>query len=165
MDQTTIQFIAAFGLFALGILVGVFLQRNATGDGRKISRLQAKLAETEDRFNRYQADVTSHFMDTASKVQSLNKSYRDVHEQLAKGARTLCEGADVEDFLALSFSTQSKGSHRGATIEVKDDVSPPMDYAPKDKPEAKGTLSESYGFEGSVKDFDDQLEDDYKGKK
>jgi len=165
VTETTIQLIAAFGLFVLGIVVGAMIQRSNKGDTQKINRLQQKLAESEEHFTRYQADVTSHFMDTARKVQSLNKSYRDVHEQLAQGARKLCEGGDIEDFLSLNFDTQSNASHRGNTIELAetDGVTPPMDYAPKDTPEEEGTLSETFGFEGAQpREFNEELEKEYK---
>ena len=166
MTDTTIQLIAAFGLFVLGIAVGILLQKKTANDARRVTRLQQKLTETEDRFTRYQADVTSHFMDTARKVQTLNKTYREVNEQLASGARKLCEGGDVEELISLNFNTQANPSHRGHTIEVPESgVTPPMDYAPKDAPEKGGTLSEGFGFEGDkLKEFDEQLEKEYKQK-
>lgn len=167
MTETTIQLAAAFGLFLLGLFIGMAVQRTTKGDGKKIARLQQKLTETEEKFTRYQADVTSHFMNTARKVQTLNKSYREVNEQLAKGARKLCEDGEIEDFLSLNFEPQSNASHRGHTIEGNENgVAPPMDYAPKDKPEEEGTLSEGFGFQDSkIKEFDEELEEDYKGKK
>lgn len=150
MSIETTQLLAGFGLFALGIIVGIFFQRNATRDSRKVTRLEQKLAETEDKFTRYQADVSSHFMETARKVQTLNKSYKEVHDQLAAGASKLCESGEMEEFLSLNFATQSNASHRGHTLEVSEDgFAPPMDYAPKDKPEAEGTLSERFGFENT----------------
>lgn len=166
MTETSIQLIAAFGVFVLGIVIGMLLQKKTASDARKVTRLQQKLTETEDRFTRYQADVTAHFMDTARKVQTLNKSYKEVNEQLASGARKLCEGGDVEELLSLNFSSRSAPSHRGHTIEIPDtDVAPPMDYAPKNAPEKGGTLSEGFGFEGeNLKEFDEQLEQEYKQK-
>ena len=168
MTETSIQVIAALGLFSLGLVIGVLVQRSTKGDGRKIARLQAKLNETEERFTRYQADVTAHFMDTARKVQTLNKSYKDVHEQLASGARKLCEDDEIESVLSLSFNASKAPSHRGHTIDLaNNDVTPPMDYAPKDKPEEEGTLSEGYGFEGqqnAPNEFNEDLEQQYKGE-
>ncbi len=150
MSIETTQLLAGFGLFALGIIVGMFFQRSAKGDSRKVTRLEQKLSETEDKFTRYQADVSAHFMETARKVQTLNKSYKEVHEQLASGASKLCESGEMEEFLSLNFSTQSNASHRGHMIDVSGDgFTPPMDYAPKDQPEAEGTLSERFGFENS----------------
>lgn len=167
MTENSIPLIVALGLFLLGLAIGALVQRNTKGDNKKIARLQQKLTESEDRYTRYQADVTSHFMDTARKVQSLNKSYRDVNNQLAAGARKLCEDSDMEEFLSLNFEHPSEASLRGHAIALTDEgVAPPMDYAPKDKPEEEGTLSESYGFEEpQLKEFDEQLETQYKNDK
>lgn len=166
MTETSIQLIAAFGLFVLGIAIGVLLQRTTKGDGKKIARLQQKLTETEDRFTRYQADVTAHFMDTAKKVQTLNRSYKDVHDQLTTGARKLCESVDAEEFLPLNFERQSDANHRGHTIDIDDSgIAPPMDYAPKEPNKDEGTLSENFGLdETKLKEFDENLEKEYKGE-
>lgn len=140
-----IQILSGIGLFFLGILVGAVFHRSFQGETSKNKRLEQKLAELQDTHSRYQAEVSEHFMDTAKAVQTLNKSYRDVHTQLAKGASKLCNDDHSEDFLSINFSpdntnTQMTDSHQ---------YSPPMDYAPKNTPDAEGTLSERYGLEAS----------------
>jgi len=167
VTENSIQLIAGIGLFLLGLVIGALMQRSTKGDGKKITRLQQKLAESEDKYTRYQADVTSHFMDTARKVQTLNKSYREVNNQLAAGARKLCDDSDMEEFLSLNFEHPTEASVRGHAIELTDEgLAPPMDYAPKEKPEEEGTLSESYGFEEPpLKEFDEKLETQYKSDK
>jgi len=143
-----IQILSGVGLFFLGIMVGAVFHRSFQGETSKNKRLEQKLAELQDTHSRYQAEVSEHFMDTAKAVQTLTKSYRDVHAQLAKGASRLCNDDHSEDFLSINFTkdnsdsenTQAKDSHHYA---------PPMDYAPKDTPDAEGTLSERYGLQDS----------------
>ncbi|MFT7185826.1 MAG: uncharacterized membrane-anchored protein YhcB (DUF1043 family) [Pseudohongiellaceae bacterium] len=141
-----IQILAGVGLFFLGIMVGAVCHRSFQGETSKNKRLEQKLAELQDTHSRYQAEVSEHFMDTAKAVQTLNKSYRDVHTQLAKGASKLCNDDHSDDFLSINFSPDNTNT------QTKDNT-PPMDYAPKDRPDAEGTLSERYGLEDS--DFPD----------
>lgn len=145
----TIEMFAGFGLFVLGIVLGAVFQRSFASDSGKSKRLEQKLAETQEAYTRYQAEVSAHFMDTARKVQNLNNSYREVHEQLAKGAGKLCSDDEASDFLAISLDNRSKGQ----TFEDEAGVLPqmPMDYAPKETPDAEGTLSENFGLRNGEK--------------
>jgi len=148
VDQITIQILAGIGLFALGVAIGAALQRSFKGDASKNNRLEQKLAELQDSYTKYQAEVSSHFMETARKVQTLNNSYRDVHQQLAKGANRLCNDDEAEDFLAISLAADTG---KGKTYEEQDGGhAPPMDYAPKETPDQKGTLSEDFGLKESA---------------
>jgi uncharacterized membrane-anchored protein YhcB (DUF1043 family) len=145
-----IQILAGVGLFFLGVIVGAVFHRSVKGEASKNKRLEQKLSELQDSYAKYQADVSAHFMSTAQAVQTLNKSYKDVHEQLAKGARKLCSDEQAGDFLALTHELKQKPA-----IEVELDLenfSPPMDYAPNTK--GDGTLSETFGM---TKVTEDQL--------
>jgi len=141
-----IQVLSGVGLFFLGIMVGAVFHRSFQGETSKNKRLEQKLAELQDTHSRYQAEVSEHFMDTAKAVQTLTKSYRDVHSQLAKGASRLCNDDHSDDFLSINFTKEDNDS---ANSQVKNShhYAPPMDYAPKDTPDAEGTLSESYGLQ------------------
>lgn len=143
-----IQILSGVGLFFLGIMVGAVFHRSFQGETSKNKRLEQKLAELQDTHSRYQAEVSEHFMDTAKAVQTLNKSYRDVHSQLAKGASRLCNDDQSDEFLSINFTTDNSDS---ANTETKNShhYAPPMDYAPKETPEEEGTLSERYGLQES----------------
>jgi uncharacterized protein len=139
-----IQIIAGVGLFVFGVVLGAVLQRSFAGGSGKNKRLEQKLAETQEAYTKYQAEVSTHFMDTARKVQNLNNSYRDVHEQLARGASRLCSDDEANDFLSISLDQTTKGK----VYDDSDSSIPPMpmDYAPKEKPDEEGTLSEKFGL-------------------
>ncbi len=159
MSESLIQFLSGAGLFILGVVVGVIMQRSFMGSAEKGRRLEQKLAEAQEEYERYQADVSAHFMETAKLVRTLNRSYRDVHAQLVKGATRLCDSDQAEEFVGLSFDG---GKRSKRTIESEDEgrIVPPMDYAPKVGPEDEGTLSERYGLKSKRKDTDDLLDDD-----
>ncbi len=143
-----IQILAGVGLFFLGIFVGAVFQRSVKGEGSKSKRLEQKLSELQENYTKYQADVSAHFMNTAQSVQTLNKSYKELHDQLAKGAQILCNDEQAGDFLAITRENKQK-----PPIDVEldlDNFTPPMDYAPKSK--GGGTLSETYGMTNVTKD-------------
>lgn len=140
-----IQILSSVGLFALGLVVGAAFFRSK-GEAGKNKRLEQKIAELQDNHTRYQADVSAHFMETARLVQTLNKSYRDVHAQLAKGASRLCDDEHADDFLAISFSSE-QGSKSTQLDQENGVYVPPMDYAPKETPDQEGTLSEGFGLD------------------
>lgn len=140
-----VQILAGVALFFLGVVVGAVFQRSVKGDASKNKRLEQKLSELQDSYAKYQADVSVHFLSTAEAVQTLNKSYREVHEQLAKGAQKLCNEDQAIDFLSLTQSgLQKPAIEHGEDLE---DFLPPMDYAPKKN--GDGTLSETYGMNKS----------------
>lgn len=141
MSDFMVQILAGVGLFFLGVLVGAVFHRSVQGEASKNKRLEQKLAELQETHTKYQADVSEHFMNTARAVHTLNKSYKDVHDHLAKGATRLCNEEQADDFLALSNKSDIK---TGLDIEA-DSFTPPMDYAPKAS--GDGTLSETFGMD------------------
>jgi len=145
-----VQILAGVGLFFLGIMVGAVFHRSVQGEASKNKRLEQKLAELQERHSKYQADVSEHFMKTAQAVQSFNKSYRDVHTQLAKGASRLCNDEQADDFISLSFS-EAASNKRTIDIDISAHA-PPMDYAPKEDTTEAGTLSESFGIQPHAKE-------------
>jgi len=137
-----IQILAGVGLFFLGVLVGAVFHRSVQGEASKNKRLEQKLLELQETHTKYQADVSEHFMNTARAVNTLNKSYKDVHDHLAKGASRLCNEEQASDFLALGRNDDGKSE---VDIDVNlENFTPPMDYAPKAA--GDGTLSETFGM-------------------
>jgi uncharacterized membrane-anchored protein YhcB (DUF1043 family) len=143
-----VQILSGVGLFFLGICVGAVFHRSVQGEASKNKRLEQKLAELQETHSKYQAEVSEHFMKTAQAVQTLNHSYRDVHDQLAKGASRLCNEEQAEDFVSIGFGQADKVEKE---IDTKpESYMPPMDYAPKNSDSDTGTLSEEYGINKSV---------------
>lgn len=141
-----VQILAGVGLFFLGVLVGALFHRSVQGEATKNKRLEQKISELQDKNTKYQAEVSEHFMTTAEAFRNLNKSYKAVHEQLAKGASKLCNQEQAGDFLALNNDGENYNKYN---IELEN-FTPPMDYAPKSN--EGGTLSETFGMTKLSKD-------------
>ena len=140
MSEFMVQILAGVGLFFLGVLVGALFHRTVQGEATKNKRLEQKISELQDKNTKYQAEVSEHFMNTAEAFRNLNKSYKAVHEQLAKGASKLCNQEQAGDFLALNNDGENNNEYN---VELEN-FTPPMDYAPKSN--GGGTLSETFGM-------------------
>ena len=84
-----------------------------------------------------------HFSETAKLLNNLTESYREVHNQLASGAATLCRDVGPVPLGRLDNARTNRG-------EIPDDmvnITPPLDYAPKASPDEKGMLNEAFGIE------------------
>ena len=131
---------AALFLVALGL--GTLLGRTMSPQGQKNRDLEGKLDQALQDKKAYEDEVVEHFSDTAALLNKLTESYRDVHNQLAKGATTLCQGHGPVSLEKIE-NTQSSKEIPGKLA----DVQPPLDYAPKSSPDETGMLNEEFGLE------------------
>ena len=77
--------------FLLGTTLGCIAAWLVFSRGDKTQQLQVELNELKDNFTDYRDQVTRHFMQTSSLVQTMTESYRAVYEHLASGAQHLCD--------------------------------------------------------------------------
>jgi hypothetical protein len=77
--------------FLLGLLLGSIAVWLATSRSGKTRELETELHELKESFAEYREQVTQHFMQTSSLVQTMTDSYRAVYEHLASGAQYLCD--------------------------------------------------------------------------
>ncbi len=130
--------ILLFVSLGLGLLIG----RRMSPQGQKNRELEVELDQALQDKKSYEDDVVEHFSDTAVLLNKLTGSYRDVHNQLALGATTLCQGqgpVSLEKIDSERSSTEITG-HLA-------DVQAPLDYAPKSSPDEPGMLNEEFGLE------------------
>ena len=80
----------ALAAFVVGAMLGYFLLRTGILGHARIVELEQALAASETELADYKQRVTDEFTDTAEKFRSLNRSYEDLHRQLAKSANVLC---------------------------------------------------------------------------
>jgi uncharacterized protein len=164
VEQNSIWIIGALAL-AVGGLIGYLLGRSGSDAGQR-QILSKQLDDTQAELATYKQDVTEHFEKTAELVNQLTNTYKDVHQHLASGAQSLCEGDTAS--LALKEDVQAKLSttpDAEAPIPVVTDVvpndeaekvpEPPRDYAAKSSNE-KGMLSEAYGLDSKADESDDE---------
>lgn len=126
----------------VGALLGWAVSRRATDDAKKNRELALKLDQVMQDKKAYEDDVVEHFTQTAQMLNGLTESYREVHNHIAQGASSLCQGAGP---LPLE-----RAGNNGEAAEIPGKLAttqPPLDYAPKTSPDEKGMLNEEFGFE------------------
>lgn len=133
---------AAAGLI-IGLGAGIILSR-AFFSSSKDKSLQQHLHQTQDELKSYQLEVTQHFSETAQLLKKMAESYRDVHNHLASGANNLSKDAQglpvMKKLPEIDTITES-------SIEHTAHISPPLDYAPRQTPYDRGTLSGDHHLE------------------
>lgn len=133
---------AAVGALVFGLLAGLLLGRRSSSGNQKYREVERKLDQVLQDKKAYEDEVVEHFSDTAKLLNSLTESYRDVHNHLAKGAATLCQGEGP-----VSLERLESANDPAEIPPHLADVQPPLDYAPKTSPDEKGMLNEEFGLE------------------
>ncbi|WP_145912663.1 YhcB family protein [Endozoicomonas montiporae] len=140
--------------FLGGMLAGALLYHLLGGSNSERGKLQNQLDDLQNDFKDYQNKVSDHFGTTAHLINKLTDSYRDVHEHMASGAENLCEDEAVKNRLSdalLSSNALLSGNITKRRTERPKAVEQPKDYAPKNAPDEKGTLSEEFGVKSEEK--------------
>lgn len=131
-------------LLLLGIGLGLLLGRRTSPAALKQREAERRLDQLLQDKQAYEDEVVEHFTDTAKLLNQLTERYRDVHNHLAKGADQLCHGRGPVALGQLGDTTDDSEIPPQLA-----DVRPPLDYAPKASPDAKGMLAEEFGIERS----------------
>ncbi|MBE0486637.1 DUF1043 family protein [Marinobacter sp.] len=136
--------LAAVVALVAGLVIGVFFGRSGQGSTLRQRRAEQQIEELRSEFTRYQAQVNEHFMESAHLLRRFNDAYRDVNQHMARGANRLCND---EDWMG-ELGQDSSGRLEHGNDETSE---PPRDYAPKEDPNAQGTLAEDYGLKKGEK--------------
>jgi uncharacterized membrane-anchored protein YhcB (DUF1043 family) len=142
--EYSLELLLAVGaaLVLLGLMLGLMAGRRTAGVAKKHRDLTLKLDQVMQDKKAYEDDVVEHFSETAKLLNNLTESYREVHNHLAQGATSLCQGAGPVSLGRL------ENDRDPAEIPAKlADIQPPLDYAPKTSPDEKGMLNEEFGLE------------------
>lgn len=140
-DLNIVIAIAAAAL-VIGFGLGLLLGRRSSPAGQKHREVERKLDQVLQDKKAYEDDVVEHFSDTARLLNNLTESYRDVHNHLATGASTLCQGQGPVNLDRL----QNERDPAEIPPELAD-IQPPLDYAPKSSPLEPGMLNEEFGLD------------------
>ncbi|NCF32188.1 MAG: DUF1043 family protein [Proteobacteria bacterium] len=89
MDTFSMLLIAS-AAFVVGAGLSYFLVSTGILGHARVVELEQALAASESELADYKQQVTTEFTDTAEKFRALNRSYEDLHRQLAKSANVLC---------------------------------------------------------------------------
>ncbi|MEM7080166.1 MAG: DUF1043 family protein [Pseudomonadota bacterium] len=137
MDDMTLLLIAiGLGGAVLGFGVGWATFGGGKGARAKAGELQSALDSAQEEMAEYKQEVYNQFSDTADKFRALDKSYRDLHQQLASSSVALVgdvggqllghDGADTqalsaaEDELELASQADVEATVESAGEEVAD---------------------------------------------
>lgn len=126
----------------VGLGIGILFGRSTSPAQQKYREVERKLDQILQDKKAYEDEVVEHFTDTAKLLNNLTESYRDVHNHLAKGAATLCQGEGP-----ISLDRLEDGRVTAEIPANLADIHPPLDYAPKTSPDEKGMLNEEFGLE------------------
>lgn len=133
---------AAAGLLIVGLFFGWLIGKRTSTAGQKSREVERKLDQILQDKKIYEDEVVEHFTETAKLLNNLTESYRDVHNHLANGAGTLCQG---EGPVALGRLENERDSSEIPPNMAQ--IQPPLDYAPKTSPDEKGMLNEEFGLD------------------
>jgi uncharacterized membrane-anchored protein YhcB (DUF1043 family) len=89
----------ASAAFVVGAGLSYFLVSTGILGHARVVELEQALAASESELADYKQQVTTEFTDTAEKFRALNRSYEDLHRQLAKSANVLCGEAGAPTLL------------------------------------------------------------------
>ncbi|MDX8405061.1 MAG: DUF1043 family protein [Mariprofundus sp.] len=79
----------------IAFLVGYLVSGRRKGN----KQLETELAASREELKNYRSEVTSHFQQTAHKVNALTENCRNVYEHLAQGAQELCNKDDAPQLM------------------------------------------------------------------
>ncbi len=149
MDNINEIWLVGSVTFLGGVLCGVLLYHIFAGSHSRNCKLTSQLNDVQREYMEYKDKVSDHFTTTAHLINKMTDTYKEVHEHMANGADSLCQNESVHrslgDALLRSNSFVSGKLTKGHTVHPKA-VEQPKDYAPKNKPEEKGMLSEEFGI-------------------
>ena len=129
----------------IAAFAGWLFGRLGSGDQRRNRQMERDLQDTRAQLRDYQHEVATHFARTAQLIDELTESYRQVHNHIAEGANTLVEQRPGKPLMKTipSMEQIEAISEQPETGEV----SPPLDYAPRDATNHRGVLDESFGLD------------------
>ena len=133
-------------LAILGLLVGWATGRRTSAEAKKYRDIALKLDQVMQDKKAYEDNVVEHFTETAKLLNNLTESYREVHNHLAQGAASLCQGEGPVSLERL----ESRRDPAEIPAHLAH-IQPPLDYAPKHSPDEKGMLNEEFGLERELR--------------
>ena len=137
---------------ALGVVAGVAFASRLNNSPSRVRELETQIRSLEQSHEQYKGDVSDHFSGTGELIQQMTESYKSVYQHLALGAQDLCSGEVANKLLPAGSDAVFENS-----TEKESGISPPKDYAAKQKPDQKGALAEDFGLDKSNSESNEDL--------
>ena len=162
MSPTTL--IIAAVAFVIGGFVGYFLLRSGLIGQARIKELEEALAAKDKELTTYKKQVVDEFTLTADKFRNLNRSYEELHRQLARSATNLCGDAGTPLLLDSTVTNRVAAdlgeASTAAEVDGTDAEEPPTeefeDQAFAEEEFADEEFSEEDASAEAVEDEDDR---------
>ncbi|EAT11647.1 DUF1043 family protein [Bermanella marisrubri] len=108
--------------FAIGIGIGILLQRYVLSRGTQVAQLEKELDQVKGELLKQKEALQQHFQQSAHLAQNLTQSYKELYEHLAKGSHTFTEQplADLRKALEFSPETEERKNVTEAMEERKE---------------------------------------------
>ncbi len=117
MAVLTFDWLVGLALLLGGMVAGGVFVRLLRLDASREKDLTQELERTRDEFESYRREVAEHFRGTAQAVNQMTESYRNVYEQLRRGAEQLCPEGAGPSLEAPAESPLLEGTAEPATEE------------------------------------------------
>jgi len=121
----TAQLISSFFIFAVGIGLGILLQRYVLSRGTQVATLERQIDKLKGEQLHLKDSIQHHFHQTADLTQNLTNNYKALYEHLAQGSSQFTEQplADLKQVLE-----QTKAQ---AKVEAPETVTETSEEEPK----------------------------------
>ena len=113
-------------IFITALVCGLIAYRLNTSSTTKKQalKLEEDLAETQAAFEAYRKEVFEEFSETATRFRTLNESYVDLHQHLARSANALCGEAAASSLLEApiipGIQKETEKTTEEETVAVQD---------------------------------------------
>ncbi|MEY8248686.1 MAG: DUF1043 family protein [Bermanella sp.] len=126
------QLISSLFIFAVGLGIGVLLQRYVLSRGTNVALLERELDKLKGQQLHLKDDIQQHFHQTANLTHSLTQNYQALYEHLAKGSEqfTTQPLTDLKSMLAPSQDDTPDHSSSQQSDETDPPKSPPESSQP-----------------------------------
>ncbi len=131
-----VEWFISLGILGVAAAAGGYLVgRRGSGTGsRRVEALETALAQARQELADYRREVATQFSETARKFRTLNESYSDLHQQLARSSSLLCGDAagpllpgPAEPQVLLGAEDRDRASRDGVAAEEPADTDPARD--------------------------------------
>ncbi|MCZ6856214.1 MAG: DUF1043 family protein [Gammaproteobacteria bacterium] len=157
MDSIVSIFLVISGSL-LAVAGGFFIAR-VTGSGRKLKDLQVQLEAKQAELDDYRREVFEQFGETARKFKTLNDSYVDLHQQLAKSASLLCGDLAADTLLEAPLMASIAAETTDKTITIDDDTATVVAHTSSDGDEEVRDVDAVEEADVTVEDVDEAVEE------
>ncbi len=105
---------------ALGVIFSKATQKDYDEQKVKIDDLEQQLGQVQQTSDSFQDQVSEHFVKTSDLFEEMTQKYRDIYEQLAADAQSLCQPGTNATLLTSTLEVQTRSTEN--IEDIQEDV-------------------------------------------